>query len=150
MITVWIFVVMAVAPLVACSSCRRRGSGGSLLGFVLAFIVLFLAAGVGNGSTFRMIPIIFRTLREREVKRPERQGGDGRGAARRRHRRRGHAGLQLGRCGVRRLLHSDRLRHVDQVDGQPVGALVFFSVYYLVCMLVTWRWYARRGAEVAC
>lgn len=47
--------------------------GGSLIGFVLAFMALFIAAGVGNGSTFRMIPIIFRTLRERTVTDPNDQ-----------------------------------------------------------------------------
>jgi NNP family nitrate/nitrite transporter-like MFS transporter len=41
------------------------------MGFVAMFLMLFLAAGIGNGSTFRMIPIIFRTLRERQVSRPQ-------------------------------------------------------------------------------
>ena len=36
-------------------------------------MVLFVAAGVGNGSTFRMIPIIFRTLREGAVTDPNDQ-----------------------------------------------------------------------------
>ena len=69
-ITVGVFVVMMIAPLAAAFFLPAAGAGGSLMGFVLAFIALFVAAGVGNGSTFRMIPIIFRTLREREVKDP--------------------------------------------------------------------------------
>jgi hypothetical protein len=31
-----------------------------------------------------------------------------------------------------------------------MAALAFFSVFYLSCLLGTWRWYARRDAEVAC
>jgi len=31
-----------------------------------------------------------------------------------------------------------------------VAALVFFSAFYLSCVAATWRWYARRGAEVEC
>ena len=121
MITFWIFVVMAVAPLVAVFFLPTAGSGGSLLGFVLAFIALFVAAGVGNGSTFRMIPIIFRTLREREVSDPNDQAaleqarrvGSTEGAA--------TLGFSSAVAALRRLLHPDRLRHLDQADGQPAG-----------------------------
>ena len=127
MITFWIFVVMAVAPLTAVLFLPAAGGGGSLIGFVLAFMALFVAAGIGNGSTFRMIPIIFRTLRERAVARPERSGGAGAGAARRQHRRRGDAGLQLRGRGLRRLLHPDRVRHVDQADRQPAGGADFLQ-----------------------
>jgi nitrate/nitrite transporter NarK len=34
--------------------------------------------------------------------------------------------------------------------GSPQGALFFFSLFYLSCVLVTWRWYSRKEAEVAC
>ncbi len=37
-----------------------------------------------------------------------------------------------------------------KMTGSPLGALDFFSVFYLTCVLGTWRWYARRDAEVAC
>ena len=40
-----------------------NGQGGDFNGFLAMFIVLFALTGVGNGSTFRMIPVIF--LRER-------------------------------------------------------------------------------------
>jgi NNP family nitrate/nitrite transporter-like MFS transporter len=36
-------------------------------------MVLFLTVGIGNGSTYRMIPTIFRTERVREVE----DGGEG-------------------------------------------------------------------------
>ena len=49
-------------------------------GFVARFLVLFVTTGIGNGSTFRMIPAIFRTEALRDA---ERQ---------RRHRRRRSAG----------------------------------------------------------
>ncbi|HZG62569.1 MAG TPA: hypothetical protein VEY13_03515 [Rubrobacteraceae bacterium] len=41
--------------------------------YFLSFMVLFLTAGIGNGSTYRMIPTIFRTERVREVE----DGGEG-------------------------------------------------------------------------
>jgi NNP family nitrate/nitrite transporter-like MFS transporter len=150
MITVWMFVVMAVAPLAAVLFLPGTGTDGSLTGFVLAFIVLFLAAGVGNGSTFRMIPIIFRTLREREVKDPNdeaameeaRRVGATEGAA--------TLGFSSAVAAFGGFFIPIAYGTSIKWTGSPVGALVFFSVYYLVCMLVTWRWYARRDAEVAC
>ena len=118
---------MAIAPLVAVFFLPTAGSGGSLLGFVLAFIALFIAAGVGNGSTFRMIPIIFRTLREREVANQNDQAaleqarrvGSTEGAA--------TLGFSSAVAALRRLLHPDRLRHLDQADGQPAGGAVLLQ-----------------------
>ena len=42
-----------------------QGQAGQFNGFVASFLLLFAAAGLGNGSTFRMIPIIFLTERQR-------------------------------------------------------------------------------------
>ncbi|MEP7180569.1 MAG: MFS transporter [Betaproteobacteria bacterium] len=150
MITVWMFLVMAIAPLAAVYFLPTGGSGGSVIGFVLAFIVLFFAAGVGNGSTFRMIPIIFRTLREREV------GNQNDKAAMEEARRIGSAegaatlGFSSAVAAFGGFFIPIAYGTSINYTGSPVGALIFFSVYYLVCMLVTWRWYARKDAEVAC
>ena len=40
---------------------------GSFAGFLIMFLLLFVTTGLGNGSTYRMIPSIFRTEREREA-----------------------------------------------------------------------------------
>jgi NNP family nitrate/nitrite transporter-like MFS transporter len=150
MITVWIFAVMAVAPLVAVFFLPTAGSGGSLLGFVLAFMVLFVAAGIGNGSTFRMIPVIFRTLREREVRdqsdraalEEARRVGSTEGAA--------TLGFSSAVAAFGGFFIPIAYGTSIKLTGSPQGALIFFSVFYLTCLLGTWRWYARRGAEVAC
>ncbi|KAG1076936.1 hypothetical protein G6F40_017221 [Rhizopus arrhizus] len=42
-----------------------HGQGGNFHGFLLSFMALFVLSGIGNGTTFRMIPVIFRTLHER-------------------------------------------------------------------------------------
>ena len=39
----------------------------SFTGFLTMFLVLFVTTGVGNGSTFRMIPVIFRREKLRAV-----------------------------------------------------------------------------------
>jgi MFS transporter, NNP family, nitrate/nitrite transporter len=150
MITFWIFVVMAVAPLVAAFFLPGTDGGGSLIGFVLAFMALFVAAGIGNGSTFRMIPIIFRTLRERAVADPSDQ------AALERARRVGSTegaatlGFSSAVAAFGGFFIPIAYGTSIKLTGSPQGALIFFSVFYLSCVLGTWRWYARRGAEVNC
>src|SRR3712207_8383510 len=42
-------------------------AAGSFAPFLGAFLVLFVASGVGNGSTYRMIPAIFRNQAIREA-----------------------------------------------------------------------------------
>jgi len=150
LITCWIFVVMAVAPLAAAIFLPGASGGGSLTGFVLSFMILFVAAGIGNGSTFRMIPIIFRTLRERTVADPSdaaaleqaRRAGSTEGAA--------TLGFSSAVAAFGGFFIPIACGTSIDAMGSPAGALLFFSVFYLSCVFGTWRWYARRGAEVAC
>jgi NNP family nitrate/nitrite transporter-like MFS transporter len=149
-ITVGVFVVMAIAPLIAAMFLPGTGSGGSLTGFVLAFIAMFIAAGMGNGSTFRMIPIIFRTLREREVKDPNDKAALE--AAHRVGATQGAATLGFSSAVAALGLAFIPIAFGTSINltGSPVAALVFFCVFYLSCLVGTWHWYARRGAEVSC
>jgi NNP family nitrate/nitrite transporter-like MFS transporter len=141
---------MTVAPLAAAFFLPAADAGGSLIGFVLAFIAMFVAAGVGNGSTFRMIPIIFRTLREREVEDPSDK--DALEAARRIGATEGAATLGFSSAVAAFGLAFIPIAYGTSIKltGSPVGALIFFSVFYLSCVLGTWYWYARRDAEVKC
>ena len=84
-------------------------------GFLTMFLVLFVTTGLGNGSTFRMIPVIFRNERLKDV--------EGKGAEARESRveggahRGGHgARVRLGGGRVRRIPHSEGVRDVDQGD----------------------------------
>jgi NNP family nitrate/nitrite transporter-like MFS transporter len=149
-ITLWIFVVMTVAPLYAASCLPASGGQGNLTGFVVAFLAMFLAAGIGNGSTFRMIPIIFRTLRERGVKNPN-------DAAAMEEARRIGAAEGAATLGFSSAVAALGSFYIPVAYGLSIGgtgsaftALICFAVFYLSCVLGTWYWYARKGAEVAC
>ena len=149
-ITVGVFIVMTIAPVAAAFCLPEVSAGGNLIGFVAAFMALFIAAGVGNGSTFRMIPIIFRTLREREVKDPTDKVALE--AARRLGSTEGAATLGFSSAVAAFGLAFIPIAYGTSIrlTGSPVAALVFFSAFYLSCVAATWRWYARRGAEVEC
>ncbi|MCB1823897.1 MAG: MFS transporter [Candidatus Competibacteraceae bacterium] len=149
-ITFTIFLIMAAAPLAAATFLPGAHGGGNVIGFVAMFLVLFLAAGIGNGSTFRMIPIIFRTLRERQVidrndeaalEQARRDGATEAAAA---------MGLSAAVAAFGGFFIPIAYGASIELTGSPQGALIFFSLFYLSCVLVTWRWYSRKEAEVSC
>ncbi|WP_026576522.1 NarK family nitrate/nitrite MFS transporter [Bacillus sp. UNC438CL73TsuS30] len=54
-VTAYVFIVMAIGALGVIYFLNDK----QFAGFLLAFLVLFLASGIGSGSTFQMIPNIF-------------------------------------------------------------------------------------------
>ncbi len=60
-LTFWNFAVMAAAMFGILLFLPTDAYAGNLAGFYALFLILFLTAGIGNGSVFRMIPIIFHT-----------------------------------------------------------------------------------------
>ncbi len=67
-VTLWNFVLMGAAVLgVLYFLPSSPGEGGQFEGFFAMFLVLFFTTGIGNGSTFRMIPVIFLNSKLREV-----------------------------------------------------------------------------------
>jgi NNP family nitrate/nitrite transporter-like MFS transporter len=94
--------------------------------FLLLFLLLFVTTGIGNGSTFRMIPIIF----------PKEQ-----------------AGPVLGWTSAIAAYGAFLIPTVFATQikaGTPERALMGFVVYYVSCLGVNWWYYARRGAEIPC
>jgi len=41
-------------------------------------------------------------------------------------------------------------RAISDVPAGPEGALYASIAYYVTCILVTWWWYSRKGAEMPC
>ncbi len=63
-VTFWNFVIMGVATIGVMHYVEIK----SFAGFLMMFLILFVTTGIGNGSTFRMIPSIFRAEKLREAK----------------------------------------------------------------------------------
>ncbi len=115
---------------------------------LLSFMVLFLTAGTGNGSTYRMIPSIFRTERVREVAEDESARAQ---AARLRQKEGsfvlGFAGA-IGAYGG--FLIPQAYKYSMGATGGSQTALITFVAFYLTCIAVTWFFYYRKNAEIAC
>jgi MFS transporter, NNP family, nitrate/nitrite transporter len=111
-------------------------------GFLAMFLILFVTTGVGNGSTFRMIPSIFRQEKLRGV-----MGEANRAAALK------TAGLEsaaalgfisaIGACGG--FLIPTGFGKSISIAGGPQLALAIFFAFYLTCIVLTWRHYLRRS-----
>jgi MFS transporter, NNP family, nitrate/nitrite transporter len=88
------------------------------------FMTLFLASGIGNGSTFRTIGVIY-----------DRQ----------------QAGPVLGWTSavaaygafIAPVVIGDQIKH-----GTPELAMYGFAMFYALCLIINWWFYLRPGAEI--
>ncbi|HCL85250.1 MAG TPA: nitrate/nitrite transporter, partial [Comamonadaceae bacterium] len=157
-VTLWNFLAMALG-VVGVLYFLPKGTGGhvmpfgpaegSFAGFFIMFLVLFFTTGIGNGSTFSMIPAIFLKLKLREVHAADEAAqaaaikeGNTEGAA-----ALGFAGA-LGAYGGFFIPKS--YGSSIAATGGPELALWIFSAFYVMCIVVTWWYYARRNAEMPC
>ena len=159
-VTLWNFVAMALA-VVGVLYFLPKGTGGlalpfgpaegSFTGFFLMFLVLFLTTGIGNGSTFRMIPVIFMNLKLRELASSSDSDHD-RARALREGNTEGAAALgfagALGAYGGFFIPKS--YGSSIAATGGPELALWLFAIFYAACIAITWWHYARRHAEMPC
>jgi len=92
--------------------------------FLLLFIVLFAASGIGNGSTFRTIGVIF----------DQQQKGPVLGWT--------SAVAAYGAFIAPRVMG-------EQIKlGTPELAMYGFAVFYAICLVVNWWFYLRPGADI--
>jgi NNP family nitrate/nitrite transporter-like MFS transporter len=124
-------------------------TGGSFTGFFLMFLVLFTTTGIGNGSTFRMIPVIFQTQKLREVNADDRDAvaramkeGNTEAAA--------TLGFSAAMAAYGGFFIPKSYGSSISLTGGPEAALYVFIVFYLICIAVTWWHYARRNAPMPC
>ncbi|MFD9029479.1 nitrate/nitrite transporter [Streptomyces parvulus] len=135
-ITLWNFVAMAAATavLVAASAARSLGL------FVAVFVVLFVLSGLGNGSTYKMIPGIFQNKALGRGLTGEAAVAYGRRLS----------GASMGLIGAVGALGGVAInlafRQSFLSTGSGTGAFVAFLAFYAVCFAVTWAVYLRRPA----
>ncbi|PMS23626.1 nitrate/nitrite transporter [Trinickia dabaoshanensis] len=148
-VTMWNFVVMALAVGGVLFFLPSGPSGGSFGGFFLSFLVLFFTTGIGNGSTFRMIPVIFLALNLSEAGSRDREAVD---AATRQGNTEAAAtlGFSAAMAAYGGFFIPKSYGSAIALTGGPEAALYLFIAFYVVCIAVTWWQYARRGAPMPC
>ncbi|MDX3534081.1 NarK/NasA family nitrate transporter [Streptomyces sp. MB09-01] len=138
-ITLGTFVAMAAATGVVVFASGRS----SLPVFLVGFVALFVLSGLGNGSTYKMIPGIFQA-------KALARGMGGEEAAAYGRRLSGAAMGLIGAVGALGGLGINLVfREAFLSSGSGTAAFVTFLGFYALCCAVTWAVYLRRPAAAA-
>jgi NNP family nitrate/nitrite transporter-like MFS transporter len=127
-VTQWVCAVMALASVavgyVMMQAYHSATPEQYFFAFLALFVVLFAASGIGNGSTFRTIGVIF-----------DRQ----------------QAGPVLGWTSAVAAYGAFIAPVVigQQIKlGTPEMAMYGFAMFYALCLVLNWWFYLRAGAEI--
>ena len=108
------------------------------------FLTLFVTTGIGNGSTYRMIPSIFR---EEKLQAAKGSGEIGRAAAIKTAAIESAAALgfigAVGACGGYLIPRGFGASIAS--TGGPHLALAIFLTFYVSCVWLTWWYYLRKS-----
>lgn len=147
-VTLWVLggMILGAGLLVGISTLddnHLSTSNTTLVGYAVGFISLFILAGMGNGSVFKLIPSVFEA-RSRALDVSE---------AERRHWSRAMSGSLIGFCaavgalggvGINLALRESYLR-----SGTETSAYWMFLASYVIAALLTWMMYVRRPSSAA-
>lgn len=150
-VTFWNFLGMSVALSGVIYFVVNKTDPDAFWGFFLMFLLLFIGSGIGNGSTFRMVPIMFRTLKLREMK-GVKEGSAAYGEAIKQANKESSTiiGFVSAMAAYGAFFVPKSYGTSIHLTGTPVLALVTFLVFYISCLYVTWKYYSRKDAEVPC
>ncbi len=139
-VTFWNFVGMACFATLALIASQQKSFGLA----VFAFCGLFFTAGLGNGSTYKMIPAIFRS--KAVIAKSEGTAA----AVADRHARR-MSGALIGIAGAigagGGVLVNIAFRQSFLHNHNGNAAYLSFLVFYALCFVVTYVVYLKPGAR---
>jgi NNP family nitrate/nitrite transporter-like MFS transporter len=147
-VTLATFAVMCLAAVGVVLCLPHHGAGGSFPGFLAVFVVLFAATGIGNGSVYRMIPVIFATFHQRRA-----APGDIAHVQAQREAVKESAAVVgfVSAVAAYGAFFVPRTFGISvELTGELVWALYAFVACYVACIALTWWYYARPEAEVHC
>ena len=140
-ITFWVFIAMSLGVMGILYAIDNKADPTSFPVFFASFLFLFAATGVGNASTFQMIPAIMR----KEVARLE----PGLNAAERVKQSDKEAAAIIGFTSA---IAAYGAFFIPKSFGTSIAmtggaetALYSFLGFYVSCVLATWWFYTRRG-----
>jgi NNP family nitrate/nitrite transporter-like MFS transporter len=124
------FIAMAAGASIVLIASQQR----SLPLYLVGFITLFILSGLGNGSTYKMIPAIFK----------QKYAGD-------EHQARRISGAVIGIAGaigaVGGVLVNLAFRQSFLTYKDADAAYIGFIAFYALCVLITWAVYLRPAAR---
>ncbi|MBR3369415.1 MAG: NarK family nitrate/nitrite MFS transporter [Rhodobacteraceae bacterium] len=145
-VTLWVFIAMIFTVAGVIWFLPLAGSEGNFWGFFACFMALFFLTGVGNASTFQMIPVIMRKEipllmpqldQAAALKTAEREAG-------------AIIAFTSAMAAYGAFFIPKSYGTSIAMTGGPAGALWAFAGFYVLCVLVTWFFYTRKGAATPC
>jgi NNP family nitrate/nitrite transporter-like MFS transporter len=138
LVTLCTFAAMAMSAGVVLYASRTA----SLALFIAGFVSLFVFSGLGNGSTYKMIPAIFQAKARRAIESGADPFAEDRTARRLSRALIGIAGA-IGAFGGVLVNLAFRQSFLSTKNGD--AAYVAFICFYVACLALTWVVYRRAG-----
>ena len=136
------YILMAIFAGLLFLTLPVNGVGGNFPAFFAVFMVLFLTAGLGSGSTYQMIAVIFRKLTTDQAKA---RGATDEEALREAVTDTAAALGFISSIGAIGGFFIPKAFGTSlAMTGSPAGAMKVFLVFYVVCALITWLVYWRK------
>ena len=145
-VTFWTFLGMIIAVGGVLYFLSIKQEPGAFWGFFACFMVLFFLTGVGNASTFQMIPTIMRQEVDRlmpdldpptKLKNAERESA-------------AIVAFTSAVAAYGAFFIPKSYGTSISMTGGPEAALWGFMIFYATCVGVVWYFYTRRNATVPC
>ncbi len=139
-VTFWTFASMIIAVLGIIYFLINKDQPYAFWGFFSMFIFLFFATGVGNASTFQMIPTIMSNQISKlmpELNTTEQQHQAEKESA-------AIIGFTSAVAAYGAFFIPKSFGTSISTTGSPMTALWGFLLFYLLCMLCTWYFYTRK------
>ena len=140
-VTFWTFILMIGAVGGVLYFLAIKDQPGAFWGFFAMFMILFFATGIGNASTFQMIPVIMhkeigRLMPNLEPADRVRQAGKESAAI---------IGFSSAIAAYGAFFIPKFYGSSITLTGGPEMALWGFLIFYVTCTAITWFVYTRRG-----
>ncbi len=140
-VTFWTFLLMIAAVFGVLFFLGIKEQPGAFWGFFAMFMVLFFATGVGNASTFQMIPIIMR----QEIARLMPQLSQSERLRQAEKESAAIIGFTSAVAAYGAFFIPKSYGTAITLTGGPQAALWGFLIFYVSCALLTWSVYTRRS-----
>ncbi|MEZ5928701.1 MAG: MFS transporter [Parvularculaceae bacterium] len=140
-VTLAVFMMMMAGTAGVLYFLANKDDSGAFIGFFVSFIVLFFATGVGNASTFQMIPAIMR----KEIDRLEPQMSSAERLRQAEKESAAITGFTSAIAAYGAFFIPKSFGMSIAATGSAATALYGFLAFYVSCLLITWFVYARPG-----
>ncbi len=140
-VTFWTFLAMIAAVAGVLYFIATKDQPGAFWGFFAMFMILFFATGVGNASTFQMIPVIMGKEVDRlmpQLSPPERLCQAEKESA-------AIIGFTSAIAAYGAFFIPKSYGTSIELTGGPSAALWAFLIFYATCAILTWYVYTRPG-----